>query len=193
MSDKLKYFENLISGAFQYLKVNYDYLYLSAMHEKVAKEGADTIILGSSHTMNGIIEEDIEGRVVNFSISSQDLYYDYLHLQKIINENSGSIQNCIISIGYYGLHWDLSSSSTVGILTKAIYEPLFNDKHNYNGSYTYRFDIPPCSPSNNENLMKGIYEEWGKKYLFENGSYYSEIKDRENNEQLGLEKSRGVI
>ena len=76
------YFEIIKKTCIQYLYSNYDYCYLKAMHEKNQIEGADTIIVGSSHAMNGIIESELKngGGVISFCISSQDLYYDFMHV-----------------------------------------------------------------------------------------------------------------
>lgn len=65
-----KIFEN-------FLLRNYDCLYLRAMLDKCASapEGS-TLIVGSSHALNGI-QESAWHYAVNCSMHSQDIYYDY--------------------------------------------------------------------------------------------------------------------
>ena len=71
------YFNKLWNITLDYTAKNYDLSYLTAMHEKISTEGANTIIVGSSHAMNGVIESLMPGgnkNNIGFSISSQDLY-----------------------------------------------------------------------------------------------------------------------
>ena len=66
-----QYFKDLQQIALHYLLSNYDYCYLDAMHEKNRTIGSKTIISGSSHAMNGIVETELPKGTINFSISSQ--------------------------------------------------------------------------------------------------------------------------
>ena len=61
------YFEMLKEIIIQFLSKNYDYCYLSAMHEKNRRDGAETMIVGSSHSMNGLLERQMEenGRLLS--------------------------------------------------------------------------------------------------------------------------------
>ncbi|WP_352398878.1 hypothetical protein [[Clostridium] aminophilum] len=77
------YFEGLGDVVVQYTFANWDYVYLKAMHRKIAEHGVRNLFVGSSHAMNGIIESDLEGGTddnVNLSISSQDIFFDYQHI-----------------------------------------------------------------------------------------------------------------
>lgn len=51
------YFNKLEQIAIQYVHNNYNYCYLKAMHEKNREIGTSTIVVGSSHAMNGVVEE----------------------------------------------------------------------------------------------------------------------------------------
>lgn len=91
------YFNKLEQIAIQYVHNNYNYCYLKAMHEKNREIGTSTIVVGSSHAMNGVVEELFPNEdVINFSISSQDLYCDFLHIKKAIREGKKQIRRCKI-------------------------------------------------------------------------------------------------
>ena len=123
-----EYFSGLLQPALQYLWTNYDYCYLKAMHEKNRNVGCKTIIAGSSHAMNGIVEKEMPKSAINFSISSQDVYFDFLNVKRAIEEGRQRIENCVINIGYYMLYQDLSLSTTMGYLMSSVYGPLFARK-----------------------------------------------------------------
>ena len=132
------YFEDLKKIALSYCRMNYDYCYLSAMHERNKSLGTDTIIVGSSHSINGIVEGEFSSTPINFSVSSQDLYFDFQHIKKSVCEGAKPIKTCIINLGYYMLYQDLSLSKNIGkYLIPAVYYPLFGDGHNYSGSVEY--------------------------------------------------------
>lgn len=61
------YFNKLEQIAIQYVHNNYNYCYLKAMHEKNREIGTSTIVVGSSHAMNGVVEELFPNEdVINF-------------------------------------------------------------------------------------------------------------------------------
>ena len=78
MSEKRDLNDILSRLADQFLLRNYDCLYLRAMLDKCASapEGS-TLIVGSSHALNGI-QESAWHYAVNCSMHSQDIYYDYV-------------------------------------------------------------------------------------------------------------------
>ena len=123
------YFIALKNIALQYTWNNYDYCYLKAMHEKNKTIGTETIIVGSSYTMNGVINENITGGCINFSIQSQDIYYDFQNIKKAVEEGKKKIKNCIINIGYYSLYYDISRGKTIWALIPRVYYALFGDAH----------------------------------------------------------------
>lgn len=184
-----EYFEELKKAALNYLKRNYDYCYLEAMHEKNRQWGAETIIVGSSHAMNGIKEEYLKGNTINFSVSSQDIYYDFLHIRKACNEGKYKIENCIINLGYYMLFQDLSLSKNMNFLIRKMYEPLFHDSHHM------QIDDPYDPLQEVIELGKGFFSkelitllcrEWGRNIFMEQGSYYGELRSRRENNGLAL-------
>ena len=110
-----------------FLNKYYEFCYLESMHYYNLRQKTDTIITGLSYGINGLESKMIGENTLNFSMHSQDLYYDFLHIKRAI-ENSVSISQCIITLGYYSLYYDLSlSSSKIKCITT--YMPLFSDMH----------------------------------------------------------------
>lgn len=178
--------------ALQYLWRNYDYCYLKTMHEKNRQEGTSIIITGTSHAMNGVVEKEMSAETINFSISSQDLYYDFLHIKKAIEEGKQQIKYCVINIGYYMLHQDVSLSRTLEYMIPAIYEPLFGDVHNYRGDLTYDM-WEGCRKSEPIYSMESLQKfcmEFARTYFRKEGSYYGAVKAREQNSLLPI---NGII
>ena len=180
-----EYFSGLLQPALQYLWTTYDYCYLKAMHEKNRNVGCKTIIAGSSHAMNGIVETELPGSVINFSISSQDVYFDYLNVKRAVEEGKQRIENCIINIGYYMLYQDLSLSKTLGYLMSDVYGPLFGDVHNYTGEI-----VPAADGMDSGDWKQQLYMDFAHRYFERESSYYGELKAREQNNRL---LANGVI
>lgn len=188
------YFENIQRICLNYLTQNYDLCYLSAMHHKNRDLGADTIIVGSSHSMNGIIENELTsaGDVIQFSISSQDLYYDFEHIKKAVFEKKKPIQRCLINLGYYMLYQDLSLSKLVRVIIPSVYLNLFGEDRFHNWSEAKKRD-PFSSVTFDEELyppelMKELCRFWSDKAILEQSSYYGDLLARENNNMLGVKK-----
>ena len=190
----VSYFEEIKNISLQYLTRNYDYCYLKAMHEKNRLEGADTIIVGSSHSMNGIIEKELTnaGDVIQFSISSQDLFYDYENLKMAIKEAKRSIQRCLINLGYYMLYQDLSKSPMLQGIISTTYMNLFGDDkvHNFEGAKRVDLfqDISFDREKYPEEAIKEICSYWSNKVMHEQSSYYGSLLPRQNANLLGVKK-----
>lgn len=185
------YFETLKNIAYEYVMRNYDYCYLAAMHEKNRRIGAKTIIAGSSHAMNGIVESGLEGEVINFSISSQDIYFDFQHIKKAVEEGRQKIEVCVINIGYYMMYQDLSYSKVMGRLIPTVYYPLFGKSHHY--QIKEEFDMMKKIDFDREMFpdkwLREFVDDWAKRVFMEAATYYGEgLKTRENNNILGLKK-----
>ncbi len=183
------YFEQLKQIVLSYTVNNYDYCYLDAMHEKIKKEETSVIITGSSHAMNGVIESLMCEKTINFSISSQDLYFDWLHIQKALQESCGKIRQCIINIGYYMLYQDLSKSTTMGHLMRRVYYPLFRDIHHYDGDCRYDMfeNIEYDKNLYGKDMLEMLCHEWARGFFLEEPSYYGSLKTRTQNNILGLQ------
>ena len=188
------YFDGIQKICIDYLAKNYDLCYLSAMHHKNRNSGADTIIVGSSHAMNGIIESELTaaGDVIQFSISSQDLYYDLEHIRKALDEMKKPIKRCLINLGYYMLYQDLSLSKLVRGSISLTYMNLFGETVVHNWTDAVRTD-PMSLISYDEkvypkDLIEGFSRFWAKNALLEQGSYYGQLLERENCNMLGLKK-----
>lgn len=184
------YFDQLKDVVLQYTFHNYDYCYLRAMHEKNAREGTETIIAGSSPAMNGLVNENLSGGCINFSISSQDIYYDFCHIKKAVKEGRQKIKRCIINIGYYMLYQDLSYSKMMSYLIPSVYFPLFGDTHHYRIEKEYDMwgKITADKSMYSGELIKKLCEEWSEGFFLEEPSFYGSMKTRENNNIYGLRK-----
>ena len=185
-----EYFEKLWNIGCQYILNNYDYCYLAAMHEKNRIIGAKTIITGSSHAMNGIVESGLEGEVINFSISSQDLYYDFQHIKKAVEEGRQKIEICVINIGYYMMYQDLSYSKVMHYIIPAVYYPLFGDSHHY--QIKEEFDMMKNIEFDRnmfaEKWIREFVDDWAKGVFMDEPTFYGSLKTRENHNILGLKK-----
>lgn len=188
------YFETIQQICLAYLSKNYDFCYLSAMHHKNRDYGADTIIVGSSHAMNGIIEKELTaaGEVVQFSISSQDLYYDFEHIKKAVSEGKRPIKRCMINLGYYTLHQDISLSTSIRELIQLTYLNLFGDETYHNWKEAKKVNPFSRVIFDEEIFPRDIIEElcnyWAEKAILEQNSYYGNLLTRENGNMLGLKK-----
>lgn len=190
------YFETLKEIIIQYLSKNYDYCYLSAMHEKNRRDGVDTIIVGSSHSMNGLLERRMEeggwGRTINFSISSQDIWFDYQHVKKALMEAKQKIQYCIICFGYYMLYQDLSQSTLLNFLLPKVYAPLFGTDNMHHMEVKTPEDplvqMEYDRESFPDKVILPICEHWAREVLCEQASYYGDLVYREEHRTPGLKK-----
>lgn len=178
--------------ALQYLWNNYDYCYLKAMHEKNRQKGASIIIAGASHAMNGVVEKEMSAETINFSISSQDLYYDFLHIKKAIKEGRQQIKYCVINIGYYMLYQDVSLSRTLDYMIPTIYSPLFGAVHHYKGNLTYDMwaDCRKSAHAYPTEQLQRFCMDFASAYFMKEGSYYGTVKTREQNSLLPI---NGII
>lgn len=183
------YFNKLEQIAIQYVHNNYNYCYLKAMHEKNREIGTSTIVVGSSHAMNGVVEELFPNEdVIYFSISSQDLYCDFLHIKKAIREGKKQIRRCIINMGYYMLFQDISLSRQMNYLMPTVYGPLFDDMHHYvaESSIDFLEKIEYEHSVYSEDLIRKICQEWSNGAFIEQGSYYGKLLTREQNNILSI-------
>lgn len=183
-----EYFQNLMGIAYEYALRNYDYYYLAAMHENNRKIGATTIITGSSHAMNGIVESALEGEVINFSISSQDLYFDFEHIKKAVEEGRQKIEICVIDLGYYQMYHDLSCSKGWGRVITKVFYPLLGKSHHYQGEEELdrMQDINFDKDMFAEKWVREFVDHWAKGVFMEESTYYGSLKTRENNNFLRL-------
>ena len=189
------YFDNIRRMCLNYLTNNYDLSFLSAMHHKNRTVGADTIIVGSSHAMNGIVERELTygGDVIQFCISSQDLYYDFEHIKKALIEKKRPIKRCMINLGYYMLHQDLSLSTSLRVIIPRVYLNLFGDEKYHNFAEAKRIDpfssMTIDGEAYPEESVKELCRFWSEKAILEQSSYYGDLLARENANILGVKKT----
>lgn len=190
----IEYFEQFKNISFSYLYRNYDLCYLKAMHELNEDSGADAIIVGSSHAMNGINEYEMPalGKAIQFSISSQDLFYDYLHIKKAFENGKRPIKHCLIGMGYYMIYQDVSRSQLVKHLIPNIYMHIFGEegKHNFPeavihdplSAVEYNPNIYPSE------LLGNWCQHWASCVIKEEGTYYNSLLSRAQANLLGVRK-----
>ena len=115
-----------------FLNEFYEYCYMESMHyfQKQLKN-TEIIITGLSYGLDDIDTGLINRPAINFSMHSQDLYYDIRHILMAISDDTNkTIKHCIFTLGYYSLFYDLSKSSNKNKCAFAYY-PLFDDLHNF--------------------------------------------------------------
>ncbi|SFT48928.1 hypothetical protein SAMN02910301_1329 [Lachnospiraceae bacterium XBD2001] len=190
----VEYFEGIRSVCYEYLFHNYDYCYLSAMHAKNKACGADTIIIGNSHAMNGIIEKELfnAGDVISFCISSQDLYYNFMHLKKAVEEAKKPIKRCLVNLGYYTLHWDLSQSTTIQGMIATTYMNLFGEGCAHHFQHARREDLFQKIDFDRSmypvDVIRPFVANWSEGVMLEQSSFYGHMMKREDNNMLGVQK-----
>ena len=110
---------------------NYDYYYFEALYDRIIKNpsGVETIITGLSYGVDGVIRSELP-LCLNFSMHSQDVFYDSLHIQRLLGYEELNIKTCIMCLGYYSLYYDLSLSANNGHKVYKTYYPIFGDTHN---------------------------------------------------------------
>lgn len=116
---------------------NYDYCYLESMHWLNAKEQPDVIFTGLSYGVNAFEMKGLNKSAVNLSMHSQDLYYDYLHIKKLM-ENNKKIKKCVLTLSYYSMYYDISLCSQQ-YKCDSIYYPLFGDRHHHQCEKVFDF------------------------------------------------------
>ncbi len=111
---------------------NYDGLYLGAMHETIKKQSVENIAVGSSHATY-LIKDTLFGRggLINFSINSQDMYYDFKNVEMAVKNSKSKIKRCFIILGWYNLGHDLSrENNPISCKSLSFENTVFNDLHN---------------------------------------------------------------
>lgn len=124
-------------------------------------EEVETIITGISYARAGIIENELIRKAHNFTMYSQDLFYDYKIAKFILNRyKNNKMKYAIIGLCYYSFQYDMSLSSMKNRVI--LYYNILQDKHNYKDLSIEEFN-------EEYNISKGICDNILKKY--ENGSY----------------------
>lgn len=193
-----------------FLNYNYEYFFMKSRYKYIrnSKNTNMVLVTGSSHSLygiNGYAWNDL----VNCSMFSQDIYYDFVCGKCAVESSVGRFDRCIIIMGYYMAFQDLSKAKQGGhkIISK-VYYPLFNDARNwkepckYEKWYKYYNDYGATQEDgleaticnqimNNRNYFKdrlgkrGSYfdfggREWGDISLEERDSYGIERAEQHN-------------
>ncbi len=130
----------------------------------IKQEKYENIITGLSYADVGIIQQLLKVPSFNFALGSQDLYFDYEILKKILTENINvkALKYAIITLSYYSFQYDMSKSC-LSDLTIRYYNIL---KTIHNNDIKNLFDIT----EENEiflNLSQELFVE-NFKYIIDN-------------------------
>ena len=111
----------------------YSYCYLESVHHFYKKNHfPKAIITGLSYGLDGINTSQLDFSAYNFSLHSQDLYYDVKNLEMALEHDAANVTDCIFTLGYYSLFYDLSKTGNRNHCLD-VYYPLFHDIHNFEG------------------------------------------------------------
>lgn len=160
----------------------YEYHYLESMHYLHERnDDTQTIVVGSSYGLDGIFCE-LMYKSYNFSMHSQDLWYDGLHVQRAL-KNHSNIKNCVFCIGYYSFFYDLSQTKN-NYKVVYTYDPLFNNTHHLLVSENVREMVK----SELEQLsLRDFYHDF-----FENTpNFYNILYDKSNVEPVLFSRNGG--
>ena len=190
----ISFFEGVKDICVEFLSTNYDYCYLAAMHEKNRQCGAETMIIGASHAMNGIIERELRhaGDTISFCVSSQDLYYGFEHIKRAVMNapKERPYRRCLINLGYYMLYQDLSRSDLGKVIIPKTYMNLFGEQCTHHLSGAVKADLMQGLSFDKQmypnEVVEPLCEYWSKGVLIEQGSYYGDMVKREGVNMLGV-------
>lgn len=172
---------------------DYCYKYLKNSIVAAKEEKCEVIAVGNSYIMNGIQGDMLKPKVVNLSLSSQDLYYSYKLLEDIISNNK-NIKTCIVGVAYYLLYHDLSmgTSEYSNMRVKNIYYPITKDLHN--SKVKYELKKEKLQDYIDNEILKVIFDMEKVQGRLEYevyqrlGTYFNKFVKRENISMLGKRK-----
>lgn len=110
---------------YEFYRMNYNYI--------DSKRDFEGIITGISYHEVGINTKCLDNKFFNFSISGEDLFYNYKRAEQFISENKNhTIKYTVLGLSYYSFQYDLSKSQNdFGKYRSNIYYPFYNTMHNY--------------------------------------------------------------
>ena len=82
-------------------KLKYDYIQSNNI------DSMQLAILGSSHTEEGVVAQDLSINGFNFASSGQDLYHDLFILNKI--QNSKNLRYIVVPISYFTFYYSIKN------------------------------------------------------------------------------------
>lgn len=144
-----------------FLNEHYEYCYLESMHYLNSIKDTTTIITGLSYGLDGLETNLLSERAVNFAMHSQDLYYDNKHIKRAIANSQGKISQCIITLGYYSLFYDLSLSSSKKKCVQT-YLPLFSDVHHVELGMAQNYEF--AYHDENKHFCRQFFREYPQFY-----------------------------
>ncbi len=178
-----EYFDELKNIVIRFAFQNYDLYYLKTMHQLNREEGAAVIATGSSYGQIGLEmgRFHASGGMINFSMSGQDLFFDYMQIKKAVREGKRKIETCLLCLGYYALYQDLSLSTNVGRSIPNVLYPVLGELHHWPSSkplvplFDWEFDRSLFP----EEAVLPLCEQWITGFFRQERSYFGSIRKRE--------------
>lgn len=147
----------------------------------------DGFITGLSYAFYGINTKLLTRKFINFSLSGQDIFYDYSIAKYILNLKSNNYKYAIIALSYYSLHYDLSKSVNSD-RCENIYKPILNELHNFEKSFKHENEIEKLL---NYSWVSDIIKNYTNMSIYEQWENVKFIQyDIERREQLGKERAK---
>lgn len=157
---------------------NYDYFWLKTMldRECTTTVPGSTLITGASYALNGIYEKAWKN-AVNCSMHSQDLYYDFQCVRRVISSTkSHYFERCFIITGYSAAFHDLSLCKKQRLIyVSKIHYPIFHDAHNWD----HPVQVDPWAAFENvPKELRATCEDAVVNQILQSGTYYADFYPR---------------
>lgn len=161
--------------------------FLERLNLDLEQKAIEVIATGMSYSLQSINKNVLNKKVEIFALRSQDLYYDLLATQYILNRNNSrhKVKYAIIGLAYYSFNYDLSlRKDHMKYRCIDVYEPIFNETHNYNKNENM----------NQERLLEYILNNQSENNDFEYLSEYRMIKQEinQNNRSFITQKGKEI-
>lgn len=147
----------------------------------------DGFITGLSYAFYGIDTKFLTRKFINFSLSGQDIFYDYSIAKHILSLKDNNYKYTIIALSYYSFHYDLSKSVNLD-RCENIYKPILNELHNFEKSFANENEIEKllnygwASDIIKSYTNMDVYEQWKNTKFIQ--------YDIERRKQLGKERAK---
>ncbi|MBW6411568.1 tetratricopeptide repeat protein [Clostridium weizhouense] len=98
----------------------------------IGQNNINGLVMGLSYGEVGIKAESLLDNFINFSLSSQDLYYDFLLLKKLymFKQVKDNLKYVVINLAYYSFDYDMTQTISKNRIHR--YLDYFKEYHNNN-------------------------------------------------------------
>lgn len=133
----------------------------------VSAKHFSSFVSGLSYFKSGVDESVFDNNILNVANHGQDIYFDNKIIEKLMLSHA-DFNFCIIGLGPYSLHFDMSSANTRNRVL--MYLPVLRDSRHYRRDLPLRIDdmlapaiydraasMPPCgAPAE----LHGLFRKW---------------------------------